>query len=84
MFGHGGDATLQSSNGKNVSSGAIPQRRPRLDDPRDEDVRDLLLVFLPVGTVLHRAEMVVAARPVDKEDQEVDGIEVPMTVLPRS
>ena len=69
-----------------VSNLAIFGEQPRLEMPppatgtsqdlRYEDCRHTRLVLFPVGAILHRAEVVISDRSVDKEDRKVDGIEV--------
>ena len=58
-----GSTTFYDSIGAKAPSGS--------DDTRHKDGGHLLLVALPVGAVLDGAEVVVAHRAVDKEDEEV-------------
>ena len=52
------------------------RQRPDSNHPGNEDVRDLLLVPLPVLPILVRAGVIVSPRPVDEKDAEVDRVEV--------
>ena len=48
-----------------------------LNHPGNEDGGHDRFVLLPVRPVLLRAEVVIPARPVHQQDEEVDGVEVP-------
>jgi hypothetical protein len=67
---------VRSSERDGLSIPKITYARSQLDYERNEQVGNSFFVLDPIVTILFVAHVVISNRPVDQENQKVDGLEV--------